>query len=180
MCSGWDRGIKLRALVRCILLCDSEKTLRLFMVEEMMLSRINMAKSSYQLHNGQATWLRSKQHHPQWGGCVYAYILYVCGRCYLQFIYNLCGCMCVHCCMCVFWKCVYPRSFNQRPIVRRCGGSCLSLFPQIKLCVSMPVTYLIWDAPLSSPHLAAAHTDSTLLHTSMTLAPPEEGGEGEK
>ena len=59
-------------------------------------------------------------------------------------------------------------------------GPCLFLFPLIKLCVSMPVTYLIWDAPLSSPHLAAAHTDSTLLHTSMTLAPPEEDDEGEK
>lgn len=57
-------------------------------------------------------------------------------------------------------------------------GPCLSPFfffyPQIKLCVSMPVTYLIWDAPLSSPHLTAAHTDSTLLPTSVTLTPPEE------
>lgn len=44
----------------------------------------------------------------------------------------------------------------------------------------MPVTYLIWDAPLSSPHLAAAHTDSTLLHTSMTLTSPKEDDEGEK
>lgn len=49
------------------------------MAEETMLSKINMAKSYYQLHNGQATWLRSKQHHPPTtGGCVYAYILYVC------------------------------------------------------------------------------------------------------
>lgn len=44
----------------------------------------------------------------------------------------------------------------------------------------MPGTYLIWDVPLSSPHLTAAHTDSTLLQTSMTLTPPEERGKEEK
>lgn len=59
-------------------------------------------------------------------------------------------------------------------------GLRLFLFPQIKLCVSMPVTYLIWDALLSSPHLAAAHTDSTLLHTSVTLTSPEENDKEEK
>lgn len=44
----------------------------------------------------------------------------------------------------------------------------------------MPVTYLIWDAPLSSTHLAPAHTDSTLLHTSMMLAPPVEDDKEER
>lgn len=53
-------------------------------------------------------------------------------------------------------------------------------FPQIKICLSMPVTYLIWDALHSSPHLAAAHADSTPLHTSMTLTPPEEDDREEK
>lgn len=91
----WDRGIKLRAHTVCILLCGSEKTLRLFMEgEEMMLSRINMAKSSYQLHNGQATQLRSKQHHLQCG-CMFIF----CMRLYLQFIYHLWGSMCV--CVCL-------------------------------------------------------------------------------
>lgn len=35
------------------------------------------------------------------------------------------------------------------------GALSLSLFAQIKLRVSMPVTYLIWDALLSSPHLTS-------------------------
>lgn len=76
------------------------------MAEEMMLSRINMAKSSYQLHNGQATWLRSKQHHPQWEDvCMHIHCMCVCS--YLQFIYNLCGvyvCTLLYVC---FWKCVH-------------------------------------------------------------------------
>lgn len=58
VCSGWDQRIKLRALILYIWFCDSEKTLGLFMTVEMMLSGTNMAKSSYQLHNGQATWPR--------------------------------------------------------------------------------------------------------------------------
>lgn len=47
----------------------------------MMLSRINMAKSSYQLHNGQATWLRSEQHHLQRKDvcmCIYSRCVCVC------------------------------------------------------------------------------------------------------
>lgn len=103
------------------------------MAEEMMLSRINMTKSFYQLHNGQATWLRSKQHHLQWGDvcrCIYS----TCACAYLQFIYNLRACMYTHFHKCVFGSvsmCVYPESFNQRPILRRCGGLSLS-FPSDK------------------------------------------------
>lgn len=44
----------------------------------------------------------------------------------------------------------------------------------------MPVTFLIWDAQLYSAHLTAAHTDSTLLHTSVMLAPPEEDDKKER
>lgn len=128
ICAQWIKagGIKQRALILCILLCDSEKTLRLFMAEEMMPSRINMAKSSYQLHNGQATSLRSKQHHPQKVG--------FCVRTpppppSLRFIYTLCGCVCVHfsiylcVCLCVLEVCAWvctEGSFNQSPVVR--GG----------------------------------------------------------
>lgn len=43
----------------------------------------------------------------------------------------------------------------------------------------MPVTYLIWNAPLVSQYLAAARTDSTVLHTGMMLAAPEGGQRGE-
>ena len=82
---------------------------------ETMLSKINMeAKSYYQLHNGQATWLRSKQHHPptqQEDVCMHIYCMCVCVcvcacvRSDLPFIYNLCGCTRVHSCMCVyFWE----------------------------------------------------------------------------
>lgn len=115
--------------------------------------------------------------------CVCIYTVCVCApTCHL---FIICAGARVYTPVCVFFLgsvCmrVYPGSFNQRPIVGRCGGPVSFFFPLIKLCVSMPVTYLIWDAPLSSPHLAAAHTDSTLLHTSMTLAPPEEDDEGEK
>lgn len=55
----------------------------------MMLSRINMAKSSYQLHNGQATWLRSEQHHQQRKDvcmCIYSRCVCVCVFSQLQFI----------------------------------------------------------------------------------------------
>ena len=57
---------------------------------ETMLSKINMeAKSYYQLHNGQVTWLRSKQHHPptqQEDVCMHIYCMCVC------------VCVCVHVC----------------------------------------------------------------------------------
>lgn len=64
------------------------------MAEDMMLSRINMAKSFYQLHNGQVTWLRSKQHHLRQEDvcrCIYS----TCACSYLQFIYNLSARVCV-------------------------------------------------------------------------------------
>lgn len=71
------------------------------MAEEMMLSRINMAKSSYQLHNGQATRLRSKQHHPQWKHmCVYA------PTCNL---FKICAGACVYPSICVFLEVCVPR-----------------------------------------------------------------------
>lgn len=91
--------------------------------------------------------------------------------------------MCAHFCMCVFESLctrVHRGSFNQKSCSEEMWGLRLFLFPQIKLCVSMPVTYLIWDALLSSPHLAAAHTDSTLLHTSVVLTSPEEKDKEEK
>lgn len=125
----WMRpGDKAESFILCILLCDSEKTLRLFMVEQMMLSRINMAKSSYQLDNGHATWLRSKQHHSQWEDvCMHIYCMCVYApTCNL---FMICAGACVY--MCVFGSvcmCVYPGSFNQRPIVWRCGGLVSFLF----------------------------------------------------
>lgn len=100
-----------------------------FIAEEMVLSRINMTKSFYQLHNGQATWHRSKQHHPRWADvcrCIYS----TCVCSYLQFIYNLSKCMHAHSHMCVSGSvsmCVHPGSFNQRLLLRRCGSP-VSLF----------------------------------------------------
>lgn len=168
----------------CVTLCGWEETLRLFMAEEMMLSRINMAKSFYQLYNGQATWLRSKHHHlPTEGTCVQVHIcVCVCVGAPTCNLFIIWGAACTYTHMCVFGSvcmCVCPGSFNQRPIAGRWGDP-VSLLPQIKLSVSMPVTYLIWDAPLSSAHLTMAHTDSTLLHTSMMLAPPEEDDKEER
>lgn len=69
-------ALKLRALLLCILLCDLEKTLRLFIAEELMLPRINMAKSSYQLHNGQATEVKTTA--LTMGVCVYVFMYCVC------------------------------------------------------------------------------------------------------
>lgn len=90
-----------------------------------MLPRINMAKSSYQLHNGQATWLRSKQHHPQWEDVyMHIYCMYVYAPTCNLFI--ICAGACVYTSVCVVFGSVcmrvYPGSFNQRPIERRCGG----------------------------------------------------------
>lgn len=82
-----------------------------------MLSRTNMAKSSYQLHNGQATWLRSKQHH--YNGrrmrgvhvCIYCMCVHA-HTCNL-FIIDAGACVCTLVYVC-FWKgvnvCV-PREF---------------------------------------------------------------------
>lgn len=79
-------------------------------------------------------------------------------------------CMCVCCFLTLFLICASVctllnvwwggfDSFNQRCVVKRHGGSVSLFFPQIKLCVSMPVTYLIWDAALSSllPTLTAPY-----------------------
>lgn len=125
-CCGCNPGIKPRALIVYILWCDSEKTFRLFMAEEMMLSRINMAKSSYQLHNGQATWLRSEQHHLQRKDvcmCIYSRCVCVCSpSCNLfriragEWVYT------PVCVIGIVSMCAYLGSFNQRPIVRRYGG----------------------------------------------------------
>lgn len=120
MCERWcvsriKPGDKAESSCVRISLCDSVKTFRLF-IAEMMPSRINMPKSSYQLHNGQATWLRSKQQHPRRGD-VYAYIDYVCACSYLQCIYNLRRSMCVHFCVCVY-VCVFECMCTQGALIK--------------------------------------------------------------
>lgn len=184
--AGWGAGgIKLRALILlCIVVRLGENTLGLFTAEEMMPPRINMAKSSYQLHNGHAASLGSEQHPPTKGRllCVQPGLVFF----FLPLLlYSLCGWMCVHfyiyVCVqvCVFRHLcagVYRGSFNQKScsegrvvvaVVVVHWGPRLSFYPpQIKLHVSMPVTHLIWDA---CPLLAAPPpTNSTPLHTGVT------------
>lgn len=118
---GRKQGTKLRALPFCILLCDLEKTLGLFKAGEPMLPRINMAKSSYRLHNGQATEVNSTALII--AGCVYAYILYVC-LLLPAFISNLYKCVYTPECMVGF----FFDSFNQRCVVKRHGGSVCLFF----------------------------------------------------
>lgn len=90
-CVQWMKTVRIKpgALTLCSLLCATQrKTLRLFYCGGYAVCRTNMAKSSHQLHNGQATWLRSKQHHRQREDvCMRSLYVYVCS--YMQFIYNL-------------------------------------------------------------------------------------------
>lgn len=75
-----------------------------------MLSRINMAKSSYQLHNGQATWLRSKQQHPQREDvCMHIYCMCVCAPTCFLFIICAGACVYTSVCVCFFGECVRVR-----------------------------------------------------------------------
>lgn len=146
-----------------------------------MLSRINMAKSSYQLHNGQATWLRSEQHHLQRKDvcmCIYSRCVCVCSpSCNLfriragEWVYT------PVCVIGIVSMCAYLGSFNQRPIVRRYGGPVSLSFCSDKTACqhASHISHLRRTALLPTPHLTAAHTDSTLLQTSMILTPPEEG-----
>lgn len=129
-CSGCNRGIKPRALIVYILWCDSEKTFRLFMAEEMMLSRINMAKSSYQLYNGQATWLRSKQHNLQWVDvcmCIYSMCVYS-PSCNLFRIWAG-ECVCTLLCVLLeVWVCVRTWGALIKAYSEEMWGPCLTLF----------------------------------------------------
>lgn len=117
-------GDKGESLLLCILLCDLEKTLRLFITEELMLPRINMAKSSYQLHNGQAS--EVKKTAPTIGGCVYALCTvceWVCVCSHLP-SFLICAGVCTLLDICFFiYLYIFFDSFNQRRVVKRCGGS---------------------------------------------------------
>lgn len=107
--AGWGAGgIKLRALILlCIVVRLGENTLGLFTAEEMMPPRINMAKSSHQLHNGHAASLGSEQHPPTKGrllcvqpGLVVSpppsfFIVCVAERVYISIFMCVCRCVCV-------------------------------------------------------------------------------------
>lgn len=114
------RALKLRALLLCILLCDLEKTLRLFIAEELMLPRINMAKSSYQLYNGQATEVKTTALTMR--VCVYVFMYCVCVCSHLP-SFLICAGVCTLLDICFFCFFVFFDSFNQRRVVKRCGAS---------------------------------------------------------
>lgn len=92
-----------------------------------MLPRINMAKSSYQLHNGQATEVKTTA--PTIGGCVYALctlslFVCVCVRvCFHLPSFLICAGVCTLLDMFLFIYLYFSDSFNQRHVVKRCGGS---------------------------------------------------------
>lgn len=108
---GWGvGGIKLRALILLYIVVRlGENTLGLFTAEEMMPPRINMAKSSYQLHNGHAASLGSEQHPPTKGrllcvqpGLVFFppsfFIVCVAECVYISIFMCVCRCVCSDAC----------------------------------------------------------------------------------
>lgn len=87
-----------------------------------MLPRINMAKSSYQLHNGQATEVKTTA--LTMGVCVYVfmYCVRVCVCSHLP-SFLICAGVCTLLDICFFLFFCFFDSFNQRRVVKRCGGS---------------------------------------------------------